>query len=392
MKITSIRAFPLYASFDRLYGGADKVPPSMLAPANHFRLVPRTGQHATIISIRSDSGHTGVGEAFGLPHSQPSTSLVEDVMAPALLGQTLGTPAAMLAPLYAFFVALGHTRGPSMEALSGIDIALWDLLARHAGKPLAEHLGGTLGPVHTYVSPVPYLDTPEQSAARARAFVEQGFKAVKLKIGRGVLTDMAHIGAVREAMGSGTRLMLDANCAYRVDEAITLAKALKPFDIAWLEEPIRPDSPEELAQVRRQCPVPIACGENEFSPASFEALARAGATDVLMPNITRAGGVSGMLEIDHICARHGVALSPHGVGSCIGVAAAVHTACAARAFAVYEANLLPNALRSDLPLEPMPLVNGNYLPAARPGHGCDLDWELLASYDIRAAKVCKEPA
>lgn len=392
MKIVSIRAYPLYASFERLYGGADKVPPSMLAPANHFRLVPRTGQYATIVTIESDSGLIGVGEAFGLPHSQPTASLVEDVIAPALRGQRIGTPADMLAPLYAFFVALGHTRGPSMEALSGIDIALWDLLARHAGKPLAQHLGGEVAPVDTYVSPVPYLDTPEQSAARARAFVGQGFRAVKLKIGRGVATDMEHIGAVREAMGSGVRLMLDVNCAYGVVEAIQLAKALKPFDIAWLEEPIRPDSPEELAQVRRQCPVPIACGENEFSPANFEALARAGAIDVLMPNITRAGGVSGMLEIDRICARNGVALSPHGVGSCIGVAAAVHTARAAAAFTVYEANLLPNALRSDLPVVPMPLVEGKYLPTARPGHGCDLDWELLATYDIRAGRTRRESA
>lgn len=387
MKIVSIKAYPLYASFERLFGGADKVPPSMLAPANHFRLIPRSGQHATIIVVESDTGHRGVGEAFGLPHSQPTTSLVEGVLAPALVGQTIGTPADMLAPLAAFFVALGHTRGPSMEALAGVDIALWDLLARQAGRPLAEYLGGHVAPVDTYVSPVPYLDAPDQSAARARAFVEQGFKAVKLKIGRGVPTDMAHIEAVREAMGRGTRLMLDVNCAYGVDEAIQLAKALKPFDIAWLEEPIRPDSPEELAQVRRQCPVPIACGENEFAPASFEALARAGATDVLMPNITRAGGVSGMLEIDRICARHGVKLSPHGVGSCIGVAAAVHVACAAKAFAVYEANLLPNALRSELPVAPMPLVEGRYLPAHRPGHGCDLDWDRLATYDIRGRGV-----
>lgn len=389
MRIVSVRAYPLYASFERLYGGADKVPPSMLAPANHFRLIPRAGQHATIIAIQSDNGHTGYGEAFGLPHSQPTASLVEGVLAPALVGQAIGQPSNLLAPLQAFFVALGHTRGPSMEALSGIDIALWDLLAKHAGLPLAEHLGASLAPVATYVSPVPYLPTPTESAAAARAFTAQGFKGVKLKIGRGIHTDLEHIAAVREVIGSGTRLMLDANCAYGVPDAIALATALKPFDIAWLEEPIRPDSPDELAEVRRQSPVPIACGENEFMPASFEALARAGAVDYLQPNITRAGGVSGMLEIDRICSRYGVSLSPHGVGSGVGVAAAVHTACAARAFSVYEANLLPNALRSELPVTPMALVNGQFLPASRPGHGCEPDWDVLASYDMRATAVQK---
>ena len=142
----------------------------MLAPANHFRLIPRSGQHASIIAVQSDSGHTGWGVAFGLPHSQPTASLVEGVLAPALVGQTVGQPSKLLAPLLTFFVALGHTRGPSMEALSGIDIALWDLLAKQAGQPLAEHLGGNLAPVATYVSPVPYLPTPAESAIAARAF------------------------------------------------------------------------------------------------------------------------------------------------------------------------------------------------------------------------------
>jgi L-alanine-DL-glutamate epimerase-like enolase superfamily enzyme len=118
--------------------------------------------------------------------------------------------------------------------------------------------------------------------------------------------------------------------------------------------------------------------------SSFEALARAGAVDILQPNITRAGGVSGMLEIDRICVRYGIALSPHGVGSGIGVAAAVHTARAAKAFSVYEANLLPNALRSELPLDPIALVDGQFVPSRRPGHGCNLNWDLLASYDIRS--------
>ena len=383
MKLVSIRAYPLYASFARLYGGADKVPPSLLAPASHFRLIPRRGQHSTVVAIEADNGLLGIGEAFGLPHSQPSASLVEGVIAPALIGRTLGDPATLLEDLYAFFVALGHTRGPAIEALSGVDIALWDLLAKRAGLPLAEHLGATLAPVLTYVSPVPYLPSADASAECARAFVAQGFKGVKLKIGRGLETDLEHVGAVRDAIGSGIQLMLDANCAYAVDAAIALAKALRPFDIAWLEEPIRPDSPEDLAQVRRQSPLPIACGENEFMLSSFEALARAGAADILQPNITRAGGVSGLLAIDRLCSRHKLALSPHGVGSGIGVAAAVHTSRAARSFSVYEANLLPNALRSELPLEPMVLRDGQFVPGKRPGHGCELNWELLASYDIR---------
>ena len=385
MKIVSVRAYPLYASFERLFGGLDKVPASMLAPANHFRLIPRSGQHSTVIAIQTDDGFTGIGEAFGLPHSQPTASLVNDVIGPPLVGKSVGQPADMLAPFYAFFIALGATRGPSMEALSGVDIALWDLLAKRAGRPLAEHLGVSLRPVRIYVSPVPYLDTPAASASAAQSFVTQGFRGIKLKVGRGVAVDMAHAQAVRDAIGPQIDLMLDANCAYTNGPAIELAKALKPLNVAWLEEPIRPDSPQALAEVRRQSPVPIACGENEFMGTSFEALAQAGAADILQPNITRAGGVSGMLEVDRICAHHGIQLSPHGVGSCIGIAAAVHTVCAAQAFSVYEANLLPNALRNELAVSPLPLLDGCFVPQARPGHGCEVNWAVLASYVIHTA-------
>jgi D-galactarolactone cycloisomerase len=387
MKIASIQAFPLFASFADMFGGAQNVPASLLAPANHFRLVPRTGQHSTVVVIRSDAGRTGIGEAWGLPHAQPTASLIEDVLAPALVGQNLNEtdalPSALLAPLYSFFVALGHTRGPSMEALSGIDIALWDLLAKEAERPLGVHLGGQLAPVPTYVSPVPYLDTPDESARAAQAFEQQGFSGIKLKVGRGLAVDMAHIEAVRSALTSTCKLMLDVNCAYAEDTAIALALALKPMDIAWLEEPIRPDSPDALAQVRRKAPMPIACGENEFAYGSFEALAQAGAVDILQPNITRAGGVSGLRAIDSLCLKHGIALSPHGVGSAIGVAAAVHVACAAQSFSVYEANLLPNALRSELALMPLALVNGHYIPGTRPGHGCEPNPEVMARFDIR---------
>lgn len=385
MQITSVEAYPLFASFERLYGSAGKVPASVLSPASHFRRVPRTGQHSTVVVVHSDSGHVGYGEAFGLPHAQPTASMVEGVIAPALVGQAVTEPRAMLADLFAFFEALGHTRGPAMEALSGVDIALWDLLAKAAGQPLAEHLGGQRGPVRTYVSPVPFLDTPALSAQCAAAFVQQGFQGLKLKIGRGVATDVEHVAAVRDAIGGQIDLMLDANCAYGVNDAIRLAQALKPYGLYWLEEPIRPDSPAELAEVRRRAPMPIACGENEFTLSSFEALARAGAADFLMPNITRAGGVSGMLAIDAVCARHGVRLAPHGVGSGIGVAATVHTVCAAATFSVYEANLLPNALRSELPQAPIELAAGMFHPGDRSGHGCVPRQDVLASYDIRGA-------
>src|SRR5690242_21699830 len=116
----------------------------------------------------------GWGEAFGLPHPSMAAGLIESVVAPALAGVDIDDPAAATADLRAYFIALGHTRGAAMEALSAVDIALWDLAGRRAGKPLATLLGGTPGAVRAYVGSVAFLDQPVQSAERARAFVADG--------------------------------------------------------------------------------------------------------------------------------------------------------------------------------------------------------------------------
>lgn len=386
MRIKTVRAIPLYASFAAIWGGVEKVPLSVLRPAAHFQRIPRSGQFSTIITVTENGGIEGTGEAFGLPYSPATASLINGVVAPALIGRELDHPAECLADLYDFFVSMGHTRGFSMDALAGIDIALWDLKARAAGEPLAVHLGGALRPVPLYVSPIPFLDTPDESAARARDFLRQGFKALKLKVGRSVAEDVAHTAAVCAAVGPDVEVMLDVNCAYDVETAIDLAKALDGLGVAWLEEPIKPEQPEALARIRKVASMPIATGENDYILPSFEALVRHEAVDVLQPNITRVG-VSGALAIGALCERHGLALAPHGVGSAIGIAAALHTCCAARGFRAYEANCLANPLRDDIPMEPITIENGFALLADRPGHGCEIDWQKASSYEFRGGDV-----
>ena len=161
-----------------------------------------------------------------------------------------------------------------MEALSGVDIALWDLIARSRNEPMATTLGAEPGPVSVYVSPIPFRNTPQETASELREFVRQGYTAFKLKVGRGVKIDLDHIEAARDAAGDAP-LYLDANCAYDVGTAIELAKHLDRFDIGWLEEPINPDNPEALRAVRQASPVPIGAGENEFTQEAYEYLSHA---------------------------------------------------------------------------------------------------------------------
>ena len=383
MKLAALRVHALHVSFASLYGGAERVPMSLRRPAAHFQRIERSGQFSTLVEAVGDDGSVGWGEAFGLPHPIMSASLIEAVAAPALLGAELGDPTSVLRELKTYFFALGHTRGAAMEALSALDIALWDLKARAAGQPLCRLLGAEPGPVRAYVGSVPFFPTPAESAERALEFASAGFDGIKLKIGRGAASDAAHLAALRQALGADMPIMLDANTAYGVEEAIAVAHAVAPHGPLWYEEPIWPDDPEALAKVRRESPVPIAAGENEFDIAQFTRFAEAGALDVIQPNITRAGGVSGLLAIDTLCRKHGLTMAPHGVGSAIGVSAALHACRACPNFSRYEANRLLNPLRDELSQAPLSFADGFFQARDLPGHGAVPKPELLDAYAMR---------
>lgn len=385
MKIASLHVHALHVAFADLFGGIGQVPMSLRRPAAHFQRIERSGQFSTLVEVRDERGNSGWGEAFGLPHPAMSASLIEAVASPALVGAEIDEPTAVLRELKTYFFALGHTRGPAMEALSALDIALWDLKARAAGQPLCRLLGAEPGPVRAYVGSVPFLPAPAESAARALEFAAAGFDGIKLKIGRGAATDAAHLAALRQALGGDMPIMLDANTAYGVEEAIEVARAVAPHGPMWYEEPIRPDDPEALAKVRRESPVPIAAGENEFDIAQFTRFAEAGALDIIQPNITRAGGVSGLLAVDALCRKHGLLMAPHGVGSAIGVAAALHACRACTNFSRYEANRLLNPLRDELSVIPLAYRDGFFQAQDLPGHGAVPKPELLAAYALRAA-------
>ncbi|MBX9462277.1 MAG: mandelate racemase/muconate lactonizing enzyme family protein [Aquamicrobium sp.] len=382
MKIARVTATPLMASFAEMFGGADNVPPHIRTPAAHFRGIPRVGQMTTLVEVESNDGIVGFGEAFGLPHPMSATAIVNSVVAPVLVGQEVGEPSEMTGVLYKYFVALGSTRGAAMEALSGIDIALWDLKARTAGVPLSTLLGSTPGPVSTYASPVGFHDDPETSAKAALDFLKHGFRAIKIKIGRGAEIDALHVGAIRDAVGPAVTLYVDINCAYDVRTAIGVAESLAPYDLGWFEEPIAPEDVDGLAEVRRNSPIPIAVGENEFTLPAYRRLLDAQAVDFLQPNITRAGGISGVLEIGRMCKDAGVKLAPHGVGGCTAIGAALNACRAAPGFATYEANKLLNPLRDELGAHPARMENGMLVAGDLPGHGGEPDAERLARYRL----------
>jgi D-arabinonate dehydratase/D-galactarolactone cycloisomerase len=379
-RIASVHAEPLSATWERVFG-AEPVPDELRHPASHFMCVPRTGQFSTVVTIATDDGTQGIGEAWGLPVPGATASIIRDFLAPMLVGRSLGEHRAFWSMMIDYLARLGHTRGCMLEALSGIDIALWDLRARLAGRPLCECLGAPLhSRIETYASPVLFKATPGESAAAALDFAAQGFRAIKVKAGRGPSTDAAHLAAVRDACGPQIALMVDANGAFDIETALDLANRIAPLGIAWLEEPLPPGRPHEMAVLRRQCAIPLATGENDFCTADFASLLEAGAVDILQPNVSRAGGITGTLEIAALAREHGASVSLHGVGSGIVQYASLHAMAVLAHARWFEFNLFPNPLRDRLATPPLRPVDGFLDVPRAPGLGCGMDSEIIEKF------------
>ncbi|MBE7463157.1 MAG: mandelate racemase/muconate lactonizing enzyme family protein [Planctomycetes bacterium] len=384
-RIATIEAFALEARFADYFGGTQHVPPAFSQPAAHFRALPRLGQASTLVRVRDTEGHEGWGESWGLPLPQASALLVEKLLAPVLKGAATEPVDACAELLWTCARQYGHDKGFLPEAISGIELALWDLAGRRAGKPVAQMLNPQARErIACYASPVPFLDRPEQSAAAARAFAEQGHRGVKLKVGRGVETDRTHAAAVRAALGPQAELMLDANGAYGVESALQLARAVEPLRIAWLEEPVAPDDLDALVRVKRNSPVPLAAGEHEFCPAGLRALVERGAVDVLTPNVSRCGGI-GAVRSAAACAReHGVRLALHGVGAGITLAASLHVLAALPVEGLFEANRFLNPLRESLTQPVLSARDGAFDLPAGPGWGVTPHPEALRRFAVSA--------
>lgn len=279
---------------------------------------------AVLVEVTTDSGLTGWGEAFGPGHmSFAALSMIK----PMLLGADPLQTETLWHAIYGKYREHGQ-KGPLVDALSAIDIALWDIKGKFFKQPIHRLLGG---PVRTEV---PVYATglfrmqdgnPEEYLAEeAAGYVAQGFGAVKLKVGFGIEEDMRGIKAVRAAIGKDVMLMVDANEAYDTVSAIRLARLMEPYDIAWFEEPVPPEDLDGYVKLRSTTSIPIAGGEAEFTRYGFREILTRRAVDIIQPDICAAGGFSESKKIADMAYAFGVRCNPHTWGTAVAIAASLH--------------------------------------------------------------------
>lgn len=237
-------------------------------------------------------------------------ALIEHDIAPAVTGSD-ADPATTWQPLWQHLHEAGGG-GVTTIALAGLDLALWDAAARARGIPVSALVGRRREAVRAYGSGVNLHYSLDDIAAQVRRWVDAGFDAVKIKVGKpDVREDADRLAAVREVLGPQRALMIDANQRWNLDRATSALEVLSAFDPAWIEEPLRADDLTGHAELARRIATPIAVGENLHTAYRFAEYLRAGAAAIVQPNVVRVGGITPFLRIAAVAADHGATLHPH---------------------------------------------------------------------------------
>lgn len=268
-----------------------------------------------LVRIRSDAGVEGIGYLLQDTSGAPAKAGLDELLVPIILGQDPRDIRFLWERMYAQTVRAGR-RGNLLHAMSAIDIALWDHNAKAVNLPLYKLLGAYRTEVPTYASGGYYYTGAEmlpRLEAEIRGYLEQGYQAVKMKVGRlDPTAEEERVRLVREILGSDRLLMIDANQAYQdVNACAQFCRRIEKYDIAFFEEPLPVDMLEGYVRLKRRTSIPLATGEVEATRWAFQQLIRTEAIDVIQPDATVCGGITEWLNINALAAAQGVSVAPH---------------------------------------------------------------------------------
>jgi len=295
-----------------------------------------------LVEIECDDGTVGWGECLG--PARPNAAIVA-TYAQWLVGQDPLETEKIWATLYNALRDQGQ-RGLTVTALSGIDIALWDIKGKHFGVPISTLMGGRFRTsVKAYATGSfkrDGVDRVEDNAAEMSAHRDAGFHACKVKIGFGEAEDLRVIAAVREAIGPDMRLMIDANHGYDAMEAIRVGQRAAEYGIDWFEEPVVPEQLGAYREVRARQPIPLAGGETWHTRWGHREPIETRAVDIIQPDLAGCGGFTEARRIADFASVHGVRVVPHVWGTAVHIAAALQ----------FMAAMVPSPMRSN-PVDPI---------------------------------------
>ena len=348
-------------------------------------------QDTLVVRVYTDEGITGIGEVDSAPlvckaviEAPPSHSIAMGLRT-LLVGENPLEIERLWEKMLRGTIYFGRY-GPAIHAMSGVDIALWDLLGKVTNRPVNELLGGRFRTkVKAYASAL-MPETPLEAGKLAESFVKQGYQAVKFgwgSIGRDPKLDEELVQAIRSAVGDGVDVMIDAGHAWDLKGALRMAEVYARYGVFWLEEPLHPDDLRGYRELVSRSPIPIAAGEQESGRRAFERLLDEAGLDILQPDLARCGGFTEGKKIAYMAYDRGRRVVPHSFKTGILLAASTHFAASIPNGFMIEYLVSTSPLVRDLVCEPVEFKDGYVIVPERPaGLGISLDERVLERYRV----------
>jgi L-alanine-DL-glutamate epimerase-like enolase superfamily enzyme len=345
--------------------------PSTLTDSTHGEIT-----HFTLVTVRVRcvGGEEGVGYTYTVGPTGGSAIriLLEQDLAPWLKGKDPRRTERIWEQMWWRLHYVGRG-GIAIFAMSAVDIALWDLRAGQAGEPLWRFLGGYDDQVKVYAGGIDLLFTLDELLEQTQGFLDRGFRAIKMKVGREHLAeDVARVSAMRQFLGPEIPLLVDANMRWSVEQALQASRVMAQYDVTWLEEPTIPDDVEGHARILREGALPIAAGENLRTIYEFQNMMARGAVSFPEPDVSNIGGITSWMKVAHMAQAHNLPVTSHGVHNLhVHLLAAVPNASYLEAHGFGLESYIRHPLK----------INEGFVTAPdRPGHGVEFDWVALENH------------
>ena len=348
-------------------------------------------QDTLIVRVHTDAGVTGIGEVDSSPLvakaiiEAPMSHFIAKGLAECVIGEDPLEIEQLWQKMYRGSIFFGRG-GAAQQAISGIDIALWDIAGKVYQQPVYKLLGGGFNKRLRAYASILFGDTPQQTYEIGRRWIEAGFTAVKFgwgPLGQSEAGDIAHVGEARRGVGDEAEFMIDAGLAYDVSTAIRRAHQFAEFNPYWFEEALHPDDYEGYTKLAANSPLRIAAGEQDVTLEGFERLLACG-LDIVQPDVARVGGLTNMRRIGQLAARHHRLCVNHSYKTGVSVAASLHALAALPNTYWLEYCVEEGPLRQKLTRQTFPLDDDGFVSVPEaPGLGVDLDEEILQKYRVK---------
>ena len=340
---------------------------------------------AIVVKVTTAGGLVGWGESHHARAPSTMAKLIETTLKMLVVGEDASNVQGIWQKIYVKQLGSHGMGAGCAMAMSGIDMALWDIRGKATGWPLYKLLGGVSKPIPAYAGGISLgFQEPAALVEEAKAHLATGYKALKLRLGDNPKDDLARVAAIRRAFGDDLVILSDANTGYSVADARAVMPGLDAHNVAWLEEPFPAHDYRSYAEAKSFGRVPLAAGENHYSRFEFSRLIEEKAVTILQPDLSKTGGITEFMKIAAMASAYKLPVHPHSSMTGLNFAASIHVLASLDHPGYFEGDVSKNNLFRDVMVSTPYKVdaNGCVFPLEGPGLGLEVDEDFLIKHPV----------